>query len=132
MSANRFETSPAFKSALAAVTHVYRLTATLPPDEKSGLIGAMRKSVTGVPPLIAHLWEADEFDPAQKATDSAHALLRDCLAQAVIANHLGYLSRHQIADLRKRLAKVDFNIEALLDGLFEDFDDDPLSLADAA
>lgn len=132
MSATRYESTQAFKAALAAVTHVYRLSATLPPDEKSGLIGAMRKSMTSVPPLIAQLWEAEDFDPAKKSADFAYAMTRDCLAQAMIAHHLSYLTRRQIADLRKRLARVDDAIESLLDDLFEDVEDEPLPLADAA
>jgi len=132
MSAAKYESSKAFKAALAAVTHIYRLTAALPPEEKSGLSAAMRRSITGVPPLIAQLWETEDFAPAKKSADAAHALMRDCLAQAQIAGHLSYLSRHQVADLRKRLARVDSAIEALLDELYEDVEEDPLSLADAA
>lgn len=120
MSTPTYEHTRAWKSALALVTHVYKLTQHFPPEEKSGLAGGMRKSVAGLPVKLADCWAQDEYDPALAAANAGHALLRDTLVQAQVAFHLSLLSRHQLADLRKRAAKTGHTLDAMLDDLFED------------
>ncbi|MEM9415434.1 MAG: four helix bundle protein [Planctomycetota bacterium] len=115
-----YEHTRAWKNALALVAHVYKLTQHFPAEEKSGIAGGMRKSIAALPLKLADCWAQDDYAPALDAANAGHTLLRDTLVQAQVAYHLGFVTKHQLADLRKRTAKTAHTLDAMLDDLFED------------
>jgi len=131
MSCRTYEHTRAWKAALMLITHVYRLTQGYPAEEKSGLAGGMRKAMTTVPVKLAQAWEQEDYAQASAAVNAAQALLRDCLVQAQVSQHLAIITRHQLTDLRKRIARTSHSLDAFLDDLFED-DAQDQTLADAA
>ncbi|MFI4861733.1 MAG: four helix bundle protein [Phycisphaerales bacterium JB063] len=120
MTTPTYEHTRAWKQALALVTHVYKLTQTFPPEEKSGIAGGMRKSIAALPLKLADCWAQDEYTPALAAANAGHALIRDTLVQAQVAYHLALITKHQLADLRKHTARAAHTLDAMLDDLFEE------------
>ena len=132
MATPTYEHTRAWKAALALVAHIYKLTQAFPAEEKSGLSAGMRKSIATLPIKLADCWAQDEYEPALAAANAGHAVLRDCLVQAQVAYHLSLLTKHQLADLRKRTAKTANTLDAMLDDLYEEETPEPPAKRQAA
>jgi four helix bundle protein len=91
---------------------VYRLSAKLPAEEKSGLAAAMRRSATAVTQQLADADGHDDADAALKHYDTALAGLRELLTAGLIARRLKFFHRVQLGRLRRRIAGVEALVEA--------------------
>lgn len=91
---------------------VYKLTAKLPAEEKSGLTAAMRKSATTAAQKIADADGRYEDKSAESQYDAALAALRELLTAGLICRRLGYLGGLDVHGLRHRVAALSKLIEA--------------------
>lgn len=130
MSCRAYEHSKAWKASLALVAHIYLLTQEYPAEEKSGLAGSMRKSITALPLKTAEAYEQRDYSRARSAIDAAEATLREVLVLAQISQTLKILHPKQVAMLAKKIDATMLALEAMLDELFEDIEDE--SQVDAA
>ena len=124
MTCRAYENSKAFKATLALVAHVYQLTQDYPAEEKSGLAGSMRKSITALPLKAAEAHEQRDYTRARTAIDAADATLREVLVLAQISQTLKILHPKQVALLSKKIDATTLALEAMLDELFEDVEDE--------
>ena len=120
MTCRAYERTRGWKAALALVAHVYQLTADYPPDEKSGLAGALRKAITALPLKAAECYEQTDYAKARAAFDAADANLRDVLVLAQISQSLTILSAKQVAYLSKKIDSTLLALDAMIDELYED------------
>ncbi|MEM1354624.1 MAG: four helix bundle protein [Planctomycetota bacterium] len=125
MTCRAYERTKAWKASIALVAHVYQLTRDFPPEEKSGLAGSMRKSITALPGKAAAAYEQSDYAPARAIIDAADALLRDVLVLAQISQSLKILHAKQVTLLSKKIDAVVKALESMLDDLFEDFEEEP-------
>lgn len=91
---------------------VYKLTAKLPAEEKSGLAAAMRKSATAAAQKIADADGRYEDKTAQTQYDAALAALRELQTAGLICRRLGYLGGLDLHGLRSRVRTLSKLIEA--------------------
>lgn len=90
---------------------VYRLSARLPAEEKSGLSAAMRRASTAVAQKCADADGRAEVGDAIKNYEAALASLRELLTAALICRRLKYIHHVHMSGLRRRIARV----ESLID-----------------
>ncbi len=86
------------------VVDCYRLAATLPPEERFGLVSQIRRSATSVPANIAEgfgRWNARDF---ARFLAIASGSLRELETHLIVAGRIGYLSS---ASMRLPLANID-------------------------
>lgn len=130
MTCRAYERTRGWKASLALVAHVYQLTQDYPAEERSGLAGSMRKSITALPLKTAEAYEQRDFAKARAAIDNADATLRDVLVLAQISQSLNIMHPKQVTLLAKKIDATTLALETMLDELFEDVDED--TPADAA
>lgn len=98
---------------------VYRLSARLPAEEKSGLSAAMRRAATAVAQKCADADGRAEVGDAIKNYEAALASLRELLTSALICRRLKYIRHVHLSGLRRRIARVesliDDDLQACLD-----------------
>ncbi|MCL4798583.1 MAG: four helix bundle protein [Burkholderiales bacterium] len=81
----------AWKQAMALVTEVYRLTSTLPSEEKYGLAAQMRRAAVSVPSNIAEGAARETRKEFAQFLTIARGSLSALETQLLSASNLGYL-----------------------------------------
>jgi len=82
----------AWKKAIELTVKTYRLTETLPTDERFGLTAQMRRAAISVASNIAEGAAKDKKKEFIRYLHTARASLSELDTQAVICKELGYLS----------------------------------------
>jgi len=92
--------------AMDLVVDVYRLTSTLPREEKYGLVQQMNRAAVSVPSNIAEGHGRDHLGDYLRQLSVANGSLMELETQAQIAVRLGYLSADDGDGLLGRTAEV--------------------------
>lgn len=119
------ESSKCWQKAISLTVWVYRLSARLPAEEKSGLCAAMRRSSTAAAQQIADADGRADVSDAIKHYESALAALRELLTAALICRRLKYLRGGHLRALRSRIARVEALIESDLNRCLDERDGPP-------
>ncbi|MEO0515304.1 MAG: four helix bundle protein [Planctomycetota bacterium] len=106
------ESSKCWRKAMSLTVWVYRLTARLPAEEKSGLCAAMRRNATAAAQRVADADGRAEVKEAIKHYESALAALRELLTAGLICQRLGYLRGRHVRALRTRIDRAEKLIDA--------------------
>ena len=119
MSGFPFEKLREWRKSIELVRSVYKFSRNLPSDEKSGLIGSLRKSATTVATKIADGHGRDNSEAFGKAVTEALGSLRELQTHIILAERLNYVTRMQTSSLRWRITRVRKMLERLSASLAE-------------
>lgn len=119
MPARNFEKLLLWKQSMELVEAVYRVTKKFPQEEKSGLVGALRKSATTIPAKIADGYGSGNDDQYLKSMAVALGSIREMQTHFALSRRLRYLSTYRHWSIRRRLDWFYREIEQAIDELEE-------------
>jgi len=107
----RFEQLEVWQEAHALVLHVYQATATIPADERYGLVPQMRRSAVSVPANIAEGFKRRGQADKAHFYNVAQASLEELRYYLILCRDLGFDIQYE------RLAERTDRIGRMLNGL---------------
>jgi four helix bundle protein len=107
----------AWQQAIDLTEAIYRVTETLPPDERYGLTAQMRRSSVSISANIAEGQGRRTSGEFLNHLSMAHGSVRELETHVIIAARLKLLSPQAFAELSQRLAEVGRLIQCLINAL---------------
>ncbi len=104
----------AWQKAMSLLETVYKVSTTLPTDERFGLVSQMRRAAVSIPANIAEGEGRRSRGVFLNQLSVASGSLRELETLVHAANRLGYISEETSSDLLSRAAEVG----RLINGLF--------------
>lgn len=101
------------------VEAVYRATKKFPQEEKSGLVGSLRKSAAVIPAKIADGYGSGDDDQYLKAMAAALGSIREMQTHFALSKRLKYISTFSHWTIRRHLDWMYWQIELAVDELEE-------------
>jgi four helix bundle protein len=111
----KFERLITWQQAMTLSERLYKLTATFPAEEKSGLAATIRRTVTAVPAKIADAEGRDDPGDAIKALVAAQATVREVQTHLALSQRLHFVSSWGARPVVKRCR----HLHSLLDAEIE-------------
>lgn len=93
-----------WRRGIEVITRVYRLTATLPKEERYGLSSQLQRASVSIPANIAEGWARDHLGDYLRHLSFAKASLAEVETLLVVCVNLGYVSQAKITELQNDLA----------------------------
>ena len=112
-----FQDLRVWQDSMQVVAEIYRVTASFPKSEWSGLISQMRRAAISVPSNIAEgkgLRTNKEF---LRFLYTARGSLMELQTQLMIARELHYVSEERASDLLERCSKVGRSLAGLINAM---------------
>ncbi|TVQ07842.1 MAG: four helix bundle protein [Balneolaceae bacterium] len=95
-----------YRKSIELVTEIYRLTGSMPEDEKFGLTGQIRKSSVSVPSNIAEGASRKSEKDRKWFYQIARSSLVELDTQIILALNLGYLTSEQTENTGKMINEI--------------------------
>lgn len=97
-----------WKEAHNLCIHIYKLTKTLPTDEKFGLISQMRRASASVPTNIAE--GSTKHSPRERAHfyEIASTSLEELHYELFLSKELSYISENEFATLDDKIRRISY------------------------
>lgn len=110
---NSYRDLKVWQSARSWVTNIYRVTATLPNDERFGLTAQLRRAAVSVPSNIAEGHARRQTQVFVNHLAIARGSVAEVETQLTIASDLGYLDSDTIAPLLRGADEISRMITGL-------------------
>ncbi|HSS63398.1 MAG TPA: four helix bundle protein [Gammaproteobacteria bacterium] len=103
----RFEQLEVWQAAHALVLEIYRYSLGLPPDERFGLVGQMRRAAVSVPANIAEGFKRRRPKDKARFYNISQASLEELRYYLILCQDLGYLRKaHKVSNQTTRIAQM--------------------------
>ncbi len=94
---------------------IYKITKSLPTDEKFGLVSQMRRCSISISSNIAEGTGRHSNKDKARFTEIAYSSALELLNQAILCHDLEFISDNEYQLIREKLSKI----TAMLDGLYK-------------
>ena len=108
-----FEKLSVWEDVKALTKMIYQITNDFPAEEKYGLVSQLRRASISVGSNLAEGSSRLTRKEQAHFYSIAYSSLMEVLSQVIISKELGYLDEKYEAELRDRISKVSFKINAL-------------------
>lgn len=95
------------------VTRIYRLTATLPKEERFGLSSQLQRACVSIPANIAEGWAREHLGDYLRHLSFAKASLAEVETLLIVCINLNYVTANKVAELQSDLTVLGKQLSTL-------------------
>ena len=111
---NNYKELDVWKRSIKLAVNIYKLTSTLPTEEKFGLVSQLRRCAVSVPSNIAEGSGRKTNKEFSQFLSIAYGSLCELDTQVIISLELGYLKTTDVQDIEKEVGELQKMIFALI------------------
>jgi four helix bundle protein len=111
---NNYKELDVWKRSIKLAVNIYKLTSTLPTEEKFGLVSHLRRCAVSVPSNIAEGSGRKTNKEFSQFLSIAYGSLCELDTQVIISLELGYLKSNDVLDIEKEVGELQKMIFALI------------------
>ena len=109
-----------WQKAINLVETIYRLTKTLPQEERYGLISQIQRAAVSVPANIAEGWGRGSTKEYTQFLLIARSSLMELETHLIIAKRVNYIKQAELENLQREIESIGMMLNRLVQSLKKD------------